>query len=262
VNTRGSSQKNVERIDADEEAYCRRWFVRGTSSARRQRMYCFPYAGGNALGYLSWGKLIGGEVDICGVQPPGRGLRHEEKLITRFDHLIESMLPLIPFFTSTPYVFFGHSLGALMAFELVRVIEKRGLSSPDHLFVSGCCAPQFRDYSETVDDMSDKELIHKLQTLDGTPPEVLNNTELMDFIMPVIRADFSVAHSYRYQESVPIRTPISVLFGRHDEYESETEVTGWECQTSGSCKVYWFDGGHFFVNERRDEVIDVINANL
>ena len=238
------------------------WFVRQSGAQRRLRLYCFCYAGGNALSFIPWQALLDPVIEVCAIQLPGRGVRMAEPPYTSLPLLIEAIADAIGHQSKMPFAFFGHSLGALLAFELARYCKRNYLPMPEHLFVSGCDAPQYRDPPKGLHKLSDDALIDTLKDYDGTPPEILANRELMALVLPTIRADFSLVENYVYRVSPPLSMPITVLAGKQDERTSLDQVEGWAKESVNTCDIQWFKGNHFFINTERDEVVQCVNDAL
>jgi medium-chain acyl-[acyl-carrier-protein] hydrolase len=221
----------------------------------RMRLYCFPYAGGGATIYAPWPRLLPQEVEVVAVQPPGRETRIGEKPFTDLASLVEAMhAALLPKLRELPFAFFGHSNGALMAFELARLLRRRGDPLPLHLFVSGRPAPQLELDDPPVHDLPEPEFIEELRRLKGTPEEILQHEELLQLVVPLLRADFSLGETYRFVPEAPLEMPVSAYGGVADAEVSEEQVEAWKAQAGGEFRAAMFPGGHFFVNEDRERV--------
>ena len=210
------------------------------------RLFCFPYAGGNAVVFQRWNQLFPSTIEIAPLQYPGHGNRMREKLFTSARDLAQDLTPALMSDLEVPYAFFGHSMGALIAFEVARELRRRQKPLPRQLFVSAVRAPQFRNRDHISFNMPDDEFIQELRRLNGTPEEVLENKELMAIMLPILRADFSVAQTYEFVEEMPLSFPISVYGGRDDVSVSTDELEGWRGQTTGPTSVEMFGGDHFF----------------
>jgi medium-chain acyl-[acyl-carrier-protein] hydrolase len=154
------------------------------------------------------------------------------------------------------FAFFGHSMGALLAFELARELRRRGSISPAGLVVSGARAPALAGAAagKRHCDLPREELIEHLRSLGGTPPEVLELPELMDLLLPALRADFKVCENYRYVAEPPLSAPLTVLFGEEDEEVRPHHVAGWGGETTSECTIRSFTGGHFFIERHWPEI--------
>jgi surfactin synthase thioesterase subunit len=222
-------------------------------------LYCLPHAGGAASAYRPWlGKLPG--VAVLPVQPPGRENRWREPPHERMGPLVSEMADVVladvastPASGSAgrPYAVYGHSLGALVAFELLREIRRRGQPGPVHLFVSGCVAPHTPfDDGPPVRDMSRPELVQTLRRLGGTPEWLLSDPSVLDMIVPAIRADFSVKETTEYRQEPPLDAPITAMPSTGDPRASQELVARWRDQTTMRFELHTFVGGHFAVFEQ------------
>lgn len=238
------------------------WILRQPRPAPRLRLYCFSYAGGNAATYLPWQAELDAGIEVCAIQLPGRGARIAEAPYTSLAALVAALAPLVCARNTLPFAFFGHSLGGLLAFEVARYSQRHALPMPEHLFASGCDAPQYRSPPKRMHALPDAELIESLRGYNGTPPEVLAHRELMELLLPTIRADFSLAENYRYDPGAPLAIPITVLSGREDDHVDPGLVDQWQRETTAGCRIEWFDGDHFFINAQRGAVLACVGAEL
>lgn len=238
------------------------WFITSPAQRPSMRLFCFAYAGGSAFNFMPWRAALDSSIEICAVQLPGRGARIAEPPIASMPALLKSMAPAISQQNHLPFAFFGHSVGALIAFELARYLQLHGVGGPEHLFMSGCHAPQFRSPSRQLHQLPDDAFIDELRDYNGTPTEVLESGELMALMLPTIRADFAIAENYCYRSGPMLQVPISVYAGKQEDNKAPGQIDGWKKETANRCQVTWFDGGHFFINTERDAVLKQINADL
>lgn len=238
------------------------WLIRRRGSSGRIRLYCFPYAGGNAFHFLPWQTTLGPTIEVCAVQLPGRGERLGEAPYKSLPALIETVAAVIARQDPGPFAFFGHSLGGLIAFEVARYCKRINLTRPVRIFASGCDAPQHRSASRRLHELGDDALIAALKEYDGAPSSVFENTELMALTLPAIRSDFALAEKYHYRPGPPLDIPITVLAGKLDDRISAEQVEGWQKETTGTCHIRWFDGGHFFIHSERNAVIECLKTEL
>jgi medium-chain acyl-[acyl-carrier-protein] hydrolase len=161
-----------------------------------------------------------------------------------------------------PFVFYGHSMGGLVGFELIRLLRKEGGPQPLHFFVSGCRGPHVIDRERLTYNLPEAELIEELRTLDGTPEEVLENPELMQVLLPILRADFEVVETYEYSEDRPLSVPISALGGLQDEKIESHHLEAWREQTTAACSVRMLPGNHFFLRTAQQDMLRVIAREL
>ncbi len=240
-----------------------RWLRRkpGRTGAR-VRLFCFPYAGVGASVYRPWSEEIGPAFELFGVQPPGREVRFAEPPFSRLTALLDALLPAIRPFLDRPFAFFGHSLGTLVSFELCRRLRAEGGPLPARLFVSGRRAAQVKRREERLHELPDSALIEELRRYNGTPPEVLANKELMELVLPVVRADFAVHETYVYVDEAKLDLPISAFGGLADSDVSEADIDAWRHQTTRAFRLRMFPGDHFFLNEERRAIAQAIAEDL
>lgn len=221
------------------------------ATAGNVRLYCLPHAGGSASAFRSWmGRLPG--VTVCPVQPPGRETRQRDTPHTSMTSYVEDLADFV-LSAEGPYAVYGHSLGALVGFELVREIARRGAELPVHLVVSGSPAPQWRTPDDPiVAGMGDAEIVSLLRTLGGTPEVFLDDPRVLRLILPPIRADLTVKNTYGYVAGPPLELPVTALASTGDVRASVESVLAWREQTVRPFRAHVLEGGHFAVLEQED----------
>jgi medium-chain acyl-[acyl-carrier-protein] hydrolase len=225
------------------------------------RLFCFPYAGGSATAFATWPERLPG-VDVRPVHLPGRGSRLHEMPIPELHPITQTLaVELLPLL-DRPFAFFGHSMGALLAFEMTRYLTRHELPLPTHLFASGRRAPQIRDEDVPSPGLPDAEITELLRTLGGTPPEVLDEPELIALILPALRADFAVCASYEYSAEPPLACPITVFGGDDDEESAPGYLEAWQDQTTAPLRIRKFPGGHFFLQTHENAVLEEMGATI
>lgn len=238
------------------------WFVIPKPNPNaRIRLFCFPYAGGNAGTYLAWAEQLPSAVELVALQLPGRATRFAEPAISDMQHMIEALLKHSASFTERPYVLFGHSLGSKVAYEFAATMCRLGNRKPSHLLVSGSGAPHLPGEKIPLYNLPEAEFIAKLEKLQGTPLEILHNKELMAMLTPLIRADFKIADTYR-PDARPIHCPLTILGGTLDQDVSADMLAGWNQLTHYPGHVHMIEGNHFFVEQNRSAVLAIVNQTL
>jgi medium-chain acyl-[acyl-carrier-protein] hydrolase len=226
------------------------------------RLFCFPYAGGSARIFQKWPHRFPPTVEVCPLQYPGRGNRLREQPFARLEPLVqniaEALLPLL----EKPFAFFGHSMGAMVAFELTRQLRRENKTLPVQLLVSASRAPQLPDRTPVAYDLPEPEFIQELRRLNGTPTEVLDHPELMKLMLPLLRADFAVAQTYTYIPEPPLLCPIRVYGGLEDQSVLPESLEGWREQTTGPFSLRLFPGDHFFLQTAESLLIQRITEEL
>ena len=215
------------------------------------RLFCFPYAGGSASVFRQWSELLPSSVEVCGIQPPGRENRISEKPISDVHELVKRLLPSLAPWLDKPFAFYGHSTGALVAFELVRELRRQQMPLPLHLVVSGARAPHIPEPSP-LHHLPKEEFIRELRRFAGTPEAVLEHRELMEIYIPILRADLTIEESYILKEEMPVTTPVTAFYGFEDAEAPKSVMVPWKQYTTGSFDLIGLQGGHFFINTARE----------
>jgi medium-chain acyl-[acyl-carrier-protein] hydrolase len=237
--------------------------IPGANSSSSLRLFCFHYAGSNASIFRTWSNRLGTEIEVCPVHLPGRERRWNEPLITQIVPLVEALADaLYPHLLDRPFAFFGHSMGALISFELARELRRQHAPSPVHLFVSGRQAPQLGAIAPPIHQLPEAEFIEALRRYQGTPDAVLRNAEIMQMLMPILRADFSVCETYVYANEEPLNCPISAFGGLQDDHANSESLVGWQSQTHSSFKLQMFAGNHFFLHDASELLLQSITQEL
>lgn len=239
-----------------------RWALRRAQGNAAIRLICFCYAGGNAAVFLPWQAELGADVEVVAIQLPGRGTRFGETPLEEVSAAVEAICGAVLPLLDRPYVLFGHSLGALLAFEVCHALREHGAPLPDALVVSGAQGPRRRVLERALHLLNDVELTGELDRYAGTPREVLDNAELLALVLPIVRADFRMAFGYRHTPRAPLPVPISVFAGLADKFDSPAQYEDWFDDTSASGTLHWFDGGHFFINSARSQVLQQLRKIL
>jgi surfactin synthase thioesterase subunit len=223
------------------------WFVQGVARPGRPRLYCFPHSGGSAAEFIRWSRHLP-RVEIRGVQPPGRGLRRSS-VPTRMTDLVASVTAALP--TDAPYSVFGHSLGAVVAYEVTRALHAAGRPLPDQLIVSSFPAPSTLGArtGTSVHTLPDDELLDVLgRRHGGIPPEVLADPALKTIVARNLRADYQILHSYAWQPGPRVPVPV-VVFGGMDDGITPEGFQAWQDHTTEGLTTRMFPGGHFYFRQ-------------
>lgn len=226
------------------------------------RLFCFPYAGGSAQIFRSWPDALPETVEVCLVHLPGRGMRIRESHFTRLLPLAHASAEAMRPYCDKPFAMFGHSMGAMISFEVARYLRSRYGIEPVQLFVSGRRAPHIPDTSPPTHDLPTDELIEELKRIKGTPREVLADAELMDIFLPILRADFEVCHTYVYSQGEPLSCPIIAFGGIEDDEETRDLIEAWREQTTGGFSLRMFQGDHFFLHSSEHTFLNVLYREL
>jgi medium-chain acyl-[acyl-carrier-protein] hydrolase len=230
-------------------------------SRKRLRLLCFPYAGGSASSFSKWYARLPEMVDVCPIELPGRGRRIADRAFTHVQALAQALIKdVLPYF-DLPVVFFGHSMGALISFELARAMRKTGVQ-PVGLIVSGRRAPHSPLTAPRTFNLPDRDFTEELRRMKGTPDDVLEHAEFMEFMLPILRADFELCQTYTYLPEPPIHCPITLFMGEQDEEAKRQYIDAWKEQTLAEFRTYVIPGDHFFLRTEETLFLRMISAEL
>ena len=231
--------------------------------APRLRLFCVPCAGRGAALYRGWLELSGCEMELCAVQLPGRESRLREPPFTRMSDAVERTAEALERHLDLPFALFGHSMGAIFCFELARLLRSRYGIGPTHLFVSARRAPQFPDPRPPIHRLPDARFVAEIdRRYNGLPREVLANRELMELLLPVLRADVQMIETYAYEPGFPLDCPITAFGGLEDNDLRIEDFEGWRAHTNSHFETRFFPGDHFFVQSAPKEVLGAISRSL
>jgi medium-chain acyl-[acyl-carrier-protein] hydrolase len=228
----------------------------------RLRLFCFPYAGTGASIFRTWSDGLPADVEVCPVQFPGRGTRLKETPFTRLSPLVQALAQALLPLLDKPFAFFGHSLGALVGFELARQLRRQSGVQPVRLFVSADRAPQIPSRDRPIHALPEGEFLVELRRLNGIPGKVLEDVEVMQFMLPVLRADFAVYETYAYTTDSPLDCFISGFGGVQDHRVRRGDLEAWRDQTSVSFSLRMFPGDHFFLNTAQTLLLQALSQEL
>jgi medium-chain acyl-[acyl-carrier-protein] hydrolase len=234
----------------------------GAQAPPRVRMFCFPYAGGSARIFNGWGRHLPAGVEVCPVEFPGHGMRFSDPLYDRLDPLVEDLLPGVVARADAPVVLFGHSLGALVAFELGRRLAGRHRIIPRHLIVSALRAPHLPRTGVPEHTLPEPEFRARLREFDGTPEEVLADETLMEVIGPILRADLAVPATYRHPPGARVSWPITAFAGLEDTEAPPDDVGAWQEETTAEFSLRVLPDGHFFLHSQEGPLLRAVAGLL
>ena len=240
------------------------WIIRPRKRpTARLRLICLPYAGGAASAFASWARLLPEHVEMCAVQLPGRENRLSETPRTDLAGLVADLRQVVVGqLSDLPFVIFGHSMGTLIGFELARDLRRHNQPAPMRLIMSAHRAPQLPRTDPVVYNLPRSELIDEMRRMGGTPDAILDHAEMMDLLLPTLRADFEICDTYAFQPEPPLDVPISAIGGIDDEETSTSQLEAWQDQTCGSFDVKMFAGGHFFLKPSQEELLTWLAKEL
>ncbi len=238
------------------------WFwARHPRPRAMSRLFLLPYAGGSCLAYRDWEPLVGADIEVCPVELPGHGTRIGEPLHHDMGALVDDLVEATASLRDLPFAIFGHSMGALVGFELARELRRRGEAGPTNLFVSACPAPQTGSSRPSLHQASDDALREQLREFNGTPPEVLANEELMQMALPIVRADITMLETYQFDQDDPLELSLVVLGGRDDATVDPNTLLGWR-EVASRCRTELFPGGHFYLQPAPPNLVSLVAREI
>ena len=236
-------------------------FSRGGNNEARLRLFCLPYAGGGSHIFRDWGDRLS-RVEVYPVELPGRASRINEPPLRRMSNLVESVSMSVERYIQQPLALFGHSMGAIISFELAHRLQRLCHVQLTHLFVSGCRAPHVLGRQAPIHELPRSLFLAELRRIHGTPQQVLDDPELMDLLIPTLRADFEASYMYMYYPRSPLRCPITALGGIHDLKVGLADLEAWREHTTSSFSLRMVPGDHFFIHSSQTLLVDILDQEL
>ncbi|MGA2741794.1 MAG: alpha/beta fold hydrolase, partial [Bryobacteraceae bacterium] len=228
----------------------------GQLSAGGLRLFCFPHAGGGAAAFHRWAERLPRGLVVVPMRPPRPATPYTMAGLVAV--LGDSIQPYL----DESFAFFGHSMGAIVAFELARLLRRRNLPAPRMLVASGARAPQFRRGHVPPPEPGEAEFVATLRRLEGTPSEVLDNPNLMELILPALREDAAIYRNYVYADEPPLDCAIRAYGGAEDPNVRREHLDGWAAETTAAFAVRVFPGGHFYLRTSRQEFLAALARDL
>ena len=237
------------------------WIVKWRStSAGRVTLLVFPHAGATASMARRWTDYLPDWCNVWAIQYPGREARFAEMPFDRAEPLADAITAAIIPPLRGPVCFFGHSLGALLAFLVAQRLIAASQPAPHHLIVSGRRAPHRPDPQEPSHGLPEPQFIARLRTLNGTPPEVFHHVDLLDLLLPMLRADFAASETYRYKPGPRLSCPVTVFGGTRDPLTTPDDLRAWATYAPERTVTHMFDGDHFFIRSAEADVLKRVSA--
>jgi medium-chain acyl-[acyl-carrier-protein] hydrolase len=239
-----------------------KWFVRPYEKPDAEsRLFFFPYAGGSPTVFTKWCAELPNRIEGIAVHYPGRGSRFNEPALTEMPRMVNELAYAIQPLLDKPFAFFGHSMGGLIAFELTLHLRAHRLPTPTHLFISACGAPHLPDPNPKIHLLPDDQFLIELEQLNGVPAE-LQNPEVMSLLLPILRADFQLVETYAYNSDQPFEFPILAFGALDDPRICRERIEGWASHTNAGFSSRYFSGGHFFLNEYRQTIMETLYEKI
>jgi len=218
------------------------------------RLYCLPYAGASAAIYFKWKKCLAPDLDCIPLELAGRGTRSAERFYEGMEEAREDVFRLLEArMDGTPYALFGHSMGGMILYETARLIRDRHLPAPVKLIFSGRPAPETPAPESPIHRLPDGEFAERILDMGATSEEIFASKPLRDVFMPILRADFRLVETYKYEAKKPLPWEIAAVAGEEEKWTA-AEVEGWKSHTSADCRVVRLPGGHFYWQDRPESL--------
>lgn len=237
------------------------WFVRRRGADPALRLFCFSYAGAGAAVFRSWSDYLPESVEVCSLQLPGRESRVGESPYRRLRPLVADLRTVILPLLDRPFALFGHSMGALIAFELARELRRTGSPQPQQLLLAAFRAPQLPNPNIRIHHLPD-EVLKTVLAKEGTPQDVLDSEELMRALLPTLRADLELCDTYQYTADTPLPVPMSVFGGLQDVRVGRADLEQWKAQAGGEFSLRMLPGSHFFIHGSQDLLLAQLTTKL
>lgn len=226
------------------------------------KLFCLPFAGGSSISYRAMYNHLDKSIQPLFLEIPGHGSRAREPLLAEMTDIVDTCFAsFCREKRDEPYAIYGHSMGAVIGYLLTRRILEHRFSPPEHLFFSGRQGPAVPDTTIGRHLLPKDQFFAMLKEFNGSPKEVLQNTELMEYFEPILRADFQACESFCYRELPPLPVPITIMYGEQEPYRHEA-YAGWQRETSHDLQIHSFPGGHFFIFEHFARIAEIISHNL
>jgi|SRR5215813_10578498 len=238
------------------------WFLSSAAKTVDLQLFCLPYAGGTAMIYRDWVNHLPPTVQLIRVELPGRGARLKEAPFDNLPSLVEALTEALLPVLQAPFVFFGHSMGAMIAFETARRLQRDHGRIPQLLMVSGRRALHIPDPDRLTYNLPTDKFIAELHEIGGSPKEALEHPGLMEVMLPLLRADFQLVETYQYTPGSPLECPITAFGGLQDKEENRDLLLPWKVQTNSNFRLRMLPGDHFFLRSSQSLLLRLVTQEL
>jgi medium-chain acyl-[acyl-carrier-protein] hydrolase len=220
------------------------------------------YAGGGAGIFRGWANELAASVEVCAIRLPGRERRYAEPALSRSEQVVDSLVRILRGLLDLPFVMFGHSMGAILAYEVARGILRTAGIEPRALFVSAHRGPDRRSTKRNLHDLPRDEFLAEIKALNGTPADLFKCDDLVELVLPLLRNDFELAELYASPPGPLLTCPVIAMGGSEDAGVSSEDLAGWRSVTSGPFASMMFDGDHFFINGARMTFLQTMRREI
>jgi medium-chain acyl-[acyl-carrier-protein] hydrolase len=227
--------------------------------AARLRLACFAHAGGGPAAFAGWPDELTADIEVAAVRLPGRDRRLRERPLNQWSELLDVLVAALPAELAAPFALFGHSVGAMIAYELTARLTAAG-SPPQRLILAACRAPHVPSYLPAVHDRPDAEFVAELKRIGATPEEVLADHRLVQLLLPMLRADIALAETWPPSPPRPVTVPLVVVAGDEDPIAPPAAVESWSCYAEAGFSSHTVPGGHFFIRPPATAFLDIMRS--
>ncbi|KAB8143140.1 thioesterase [Chloroflexia bacterium SDU3-3] len=249
-------------LTAAAEAEPSPWVVRyRPNPGARMRLFCFSYAGGGASVFRTWPEALPPDVELCAIQLPGRESRIGQPAFTRIGPLLAAVAAAIEPYLDRPFAFYGHSMGALVSFELARQLRRASGRLPLQLYLAAYRAPHLPNPNFKIYHLP-SEVFKVVLRAEGTAEMILQNEELMKVMLPTLRADFELCDTYEHRTEPPLECPLAIFGGLDDVRISTADLEEWPRHAGAGCSLTMLPGGHFFLHSAQAQLCGAIADSL
>ncbi|MGB3183713.1 MAG: alpha/beta fold hydrolase [Cyclobacteriaceae bacterium] len=224
-------------------------------------VFFLPFAGGSRYSYNQFKQAAPAWMKVEPLDLPGRGGRFKEDMLTSINSVVDDLFEQIKDKINQPYAIYGHSMGATLAYLLARKIDDLGRNLPSYLFLTGTCGPTADRERKIRSTLPKDEFVKEVKEMGGSPDEILNDDQLMEFFEPILRGDFAVLESYEHEEQEPLNIPFTVIIGSDEEVTVE-EAKNWQKEFASPIDFHLMPGHHFFIFDQHKEVMHIITRRL
>jgi surfactin synthase thioesterase subunit len=245
--------------------YDGRWvagFGRNGATDAPERLFCFTHAGGGPAFFRPWCKVFAPEIDVRPIQLPGREARLDESPYRNMRDLLDPLCAALEPYLDRPYALFGHSMGALVAYEVARRFTDGSGPAPSCLVVSGRRGPRIPSNRRIIFGLADDEFLAEVVRLGGMPQEILEQPDLVELLLPVLRADYELSETYQPLPGGRLTCAVAAYMGSADPEVEHSGLRGWRQETTGEFTLRVFPGDHFYLKGERPDVLRAIRHDL